>query len=79
MPLRQNIIFGEVHSIAPASSASFSLLPPQNASGNFVKVVQRVPVKITFKTPENMLGRIVPGFLFMFQLKQSHRKNKLKI
>jgi len=58
---KQNIIIGEVHSIAPASSASFSLLPPQNASGNFVKVVQRVPVKITFKTPKNMLGRIVPG------------------
>ena len=58
---RKNIITGVVHSIAPASSASFSLLPPQNASGNFVKVVQRVPVKITFKTPKNMLGRIVPG------------------
>ena len=58
---RKNIITGVVHSIAPASSASFSLLPPQNASGNFVKVVQRVPVKITFQTPKNMLGRIVPG------------------
>ena len=54
-------IVGQVHSISPASSASFSLLPPQNASGNFVKVVQRVPVKITFDIPENMLGRIVPG------------------
>ena len=54
-------IVGKVHSISPASSASFSLLPPQNASGNFVKVVQRVPIKITFKTPKNMLGRIVPG------------------
>ena len=58
---KKNAITGVVHSIAPASSASFSLLPPQNASGNFVKVVQRVPVKITFKTPKNMLGRIVPG------------------
>ena len=58
---KNNPIIGEVHSISPASSASFSLLPPQNASGNFVKVVQRVPVKITFKIPEKMLGRIVPG------------------
>ncbi len=58
---KNNPLIGEVHSISPASSASFSLLPPQNASGNFVKVVQRVPVKITFKIPENMLGRIVPG------------------
>ena len=54
-------IIGQVHSISPASSASFSLLPPQNASGNFVKVVQRVPVKITFDIPEKLFGRIVPG------------------
>ncbi len=54
-------IMGKVHSISPASSASFSLLPPQNASGNFVKVVQRVPVKITFDIPEKLFGRIVPG------------------
>ena len=58
---KNNPIIGEVHSISPASSASFSLLPPQNASGNFVKVVQRVPIKITFDIPENMIGRIVPG------------------
>lgn len=58
---KHNPIFGRVHSIAPASSASFSLLPPQNASGNFVKVVQRVPVKITFDIPNEMMGRIVPG------------------
>jgi membrane fusion protein (multidrug efflux system) len=58
---KNNPIIGKVHSISPASSASFSLLPPQNASGNFVKVVQRVPIKITFDIPENMLGRIVPG------------------
>ena len=58
---KKSPIIGKVHSISPASSASFSLLPPQNASGNFVKVVQRVPVKITFDIPENMLGRIVPG------------------
>ena len=54
-------LIGTVHSISPASSASFSLLPPQNASGNFVKVVQRVPVKITFNIPEELFGKIVPG------------------
>ena len=58
---KKDPIIGEVHSISPASSASFSLLPPQNASGNFVKVVQRVPVKITFDIPEKLFGRIVPG------------------
>ena len=38
---------GRVDSLAPATGALFSLLPPENATGNFTKVVQRVPVKIT--------------------------------
>jgi membrane fusion protein (multidrug efflux system) len=38
---------GSIESISPATGAKFALLPPDNASGNFVKVVQRVPVKIT--------------------------------
>ncbi len=41
---------GKVDSIAPASGAQFALLPPDNASGNFTKVVQRIPVKIVFDT-----------------------------
>jgi membrane fusion protein, multidrug efflux system len=45
---------GHVDSIQPGSGASFSLLPPQNATGNYVKVVQRVPVKIVFNTPPNV-------------------------
>ncbi len=55
------IIEGKVLSISPASAASFSILPPQNASGNFVKVVQRIPVKITFELPEKYIGKVVPG------------------
>jgi membrane fusion protein, multidrug efflux system len=39
---------GQVESIAGASGARFSLLPPENATGNYVKVVQRIPVKIIF-------------------------------
>ena len=42
---------GHVDSIQAGSGAAFSLLPPQNATGNYVKVVQRVPVKIVFDTP----------------------------
>jgi len=42
------VIEGTVTSIAPASGSQFSLLPPDNATGNFTKVVQRVPVRITF-------------------------------
>ena len=44
---------GHVNSIAGASGARFSLLPPENATGNYVKVVQRIPVKIVFDPGEN--------------------------
>ena len=49
---------GHVDSIAAATGARFSLLPPENATGNFVKVVQRVPVKIVLdagQDPEHLL------------------------
>jgi membrane fusion protein (multidrug efflux system) len=52
---------GTVDSLAPATGAKFSLLPPENATGNFTKIVQRVPVKITLP-PDNVLaGRLRPG------------------
>ena len=49
---------GRIDSIAAATGARFSLLPPENATGNFVKVVQRVPVKIMLdggQDPEHLL------------------------
>jgi membrane fusion protein (multidrug efflux system) len=54
-------IIGTVESIAPASGAQFSLLPPENATGNFTKIVQRVPVRI--KVPEEVAreGILRPG------------------
>ena len=52
---------GTVLSFSPASASSFSLIPPQNASGNFVKVVQRIPVKITMNLPGDFVGKIIPG------------------
>lgn len=51
---------GVIESLSPASGALFSLLPPENASGNFTKVVQRVPVKIRLDAGQN-LSRLVPG------------------
>ncbi len=50
-----------VDSIAAASGAKFSLLPPENATGNFVKVVQRVPVKIVLEPGENREHVLLPG------------------
>jgi membrane fusion protein (multidrug efflux system) len=54
-------IVGHVDTIAPASGMQFSLLPPDNATGNFTKIVQRVPVKIVFTLNEALAGRIRPG------------------
>jgi membrane fusion protein (multidrug efflux system) len=51
---------GEVDSFAPGSGAAFSLLPADNATGNFVRVVQRVPVKIRL-IGNPLPGRLVPG------------------
>ncbi|MBA5608200.1 HlyD family secretion protein [Duganella sp. FT3S] len=56
-------LVGQVESFSPASGAQFALLPADNATGNFTKIVQRVPVKIVFK-PEDVKalgGRLVPG------------------
>jgi membrane fusion protein, multidrug efflux system len=50
-----------VDSIQAGSGAVFSLLPPENATGNFVKVVQRVPVKLLFERGENSRHLLVPG------------------
>jgi membrane fusion protein (multidrug efflux system) len=50
---------GHVDSVQAGSGAAFSLLPPENATGNFVKVVQRVPVKIVFDVPPDVY--IGPG------------------
>jgi membrane fusion protein (multidrug efflux system) len=52
---------GKVDSIAGASGARFSLLPPENATGNYVKVVQRIPVKIDLDPGENKDHQLLPG------------------
>ncbi len=52
---------GHIESISAATGAKFSLLPPENASGNYVKVVQRVPVKIVFEPGQDPDHRLRPG------------------
>ena len=53
---------GTVDSLAPGSGAQFALLPPENATGNFTKIVQRVPVKIVLHdVPAQRLGQLRPG------------------
>jgi membrane fusion protein (multidrug efflux system) len=53
---------GVVDSFSPGSGAQFTLLPPDNATGNFTKIVQRVPVKIRFTSPiSSYSDKLVPG------------------
>jgi membrane fusion protein (multidrug efflux system) len=52
---------GRVDSIQAGSGAAFSLLPPENATGNYVKVVQRVPVKIVLNDQQNLQRVLGPG------------------
>jgi membrane fusion protein, multidrug efflux system len=52
---------GRVDSIQGGSGAVFSLLPPENATGNYVKVVQRIPVKIVLDRGQNAEHLLVPG------------------
>ena len=54
-------ISATVDSIAPASGSQFSLLPPDNATGNFTKVVQRIPVKLRIAPDNALAGRLRPG------------------
>ena len=55
------VIKATVDSIAPASGAQFSLLPPDNATGNFTKVVQRIPVKLKIGADNPLAGHLLPG------------------
>jgi len=57
----QKIFKGHVDSIQAGTGAAFSLLPPENATGNYVKVVQRVPVKIVFDSDPNETKMLSPG------------------
>jgi membrane fusion protein (multidrug efflux system) len=55
------VFHGTVDSFSPGTGAKFSLLPPDNATGNFTKVVQRIPVKILLDPAGPLAGRLRPG------------------
>jgi len=59
--LPQVEIRGEVESFSPGTGAEFSLLPPENATGNFTKIVQRIPVRIRLITDDDTRAILVPG------------------
>lgn len=55
------VFHGHLASLAPATGAQFSVLPPENATGNFTKVVQRVPVRVILDSRDDALGVLRPG------------------
>jgi membrane fusion protein (multidrug efflux system) len=57
----KQILHGRVERISPASGSQFALLPPDNATGNFTKVVQRIPVRIALDKNQPLLERLLPG------------------
>ncbi|MEJ0095929.1 MAG: HlyD family secretion protein [Methylocella sp.] len=56
-----HLFHGEIESFAPGTGSQFALLPPENATGNFTKVVQRVPVKIILDDRDPLIARLRPG------------------
>lgn len=52
---------GHINSLAPATGAQFSVLPPENATGNFTKIVQRVPIRVVLDGTDGDLGVLRPG------------------
>ncbi len=62
---------GKVLEIAPASGSQFALLPPDNATGNFTKVVQRIPVKIAFEDA-NLASSLRPGLSVIATVRTRH-------
>jgi membrane fusion protein (multidrug efflux system) len=67
------VFHGRLGSLAPATGAQFSVLPPENATGNFTKIVQRVPVRILLDEADGKLGLLRPG-LSVFASIDTHAK-----
>jgi membrane fusion protein (multidrug efflux system) len=68
--LRDIVFAGHVDSLSPATGAQFALLPPDNATGNFTRIVQRIPVKITFDPGQAGYERLRPGMSAAVVLQQ---------
>ena len=58
---RGRVFRGHIESLSPASGAQFALIPPDNATGNFTRIVQRIPIRITIPVGQPGLGELRPG------------------
>jgi hypothetical protein len=77
--LPQRTFSGRIDSLSPATGAQFALLPPDNATGNFTKVTQRVPVKILLDGPAATEPRIRPGLSVVVTLQRSLTHDEARI
>jgi membrane fusion protein (multidrug efflux system) len=68
------VLKGHVEEIAPASGSQFALLPPDNASGNYTKIVQRIPVKIVLEPNSAITDRLRAGMSVIAEIKASGRR-----
>jgi membrane fusion protein, multidrug efflux system len=65
------VLRGRVERISPASGSTFALLPPDNATGNFTKVVQRIPVRIAFDPGQPLLEQLRPGMSVVTHIRRA--------
>lgn len=70
---------GHIDSIQRGSGSEFALLPPENATGNFVKIVQRIPVKILLDAPPESVAGLAPGMSAEVSVRYSRRRGWLGI
>ncbi|HMI15268.1 MAG TPA: efflux RND transporter periplasmic adaptor subunit, partial [Bradyrhizobium sp.] len=70
-----HVFKGTIGSLSPGTGAQFAILPPQNATGNFVKVVQRVPVRIYFDSDDKYVQKLKAGMSAYATIDTGHRRS----
>src|SRR6202165_4682389 len=70
-----HVFKGSIGSLSPGPGAQFAILPPQNATGNFVKVVQRVPVRIYFDSNDKFVKKLKAGMSAYTTIDTGHRRS----
>ncbi len=70
-----HVFKGKIGSLSPGTGAQFAILPPQNATGNFVKVVQRVPIRIYFDETDKYVRKLKAGMSVYATIDTSHRRS----
>jgi membrane fusion protein (multidrug efflux system) len=74
-----HVFKGTVGSLSPGTGAQFAILPPQNATGNFVKVVQRVPVRIYFDSNDKFVKKLKAGMSAYTTIDTGHRRSLVSV